>query len=178
MRKTGGNTELMTLVLTEGEEGCCKYLDIGGEREGSYYMPLYLHSLSIWLQLQRSAEGVLYLTQPQAHFVSLDRPWLRQPNIPKLSLENKLCRKTKKRSFVATKWIFFFFPPSRCANLDILKIRPPSELSMLTRYSENVSYCWSYVLWETSCRKWDDDFNYTDRCFKQKLVRPGFCKLC
>lgn len=39
-------------------------------------MPLYLHSLSIWLQLQlqRSAKEVLYLTQPQAHFVSLDCP--------------------------------------------------------------------------------------------------------
>lgn len=60
----------------KGKEGCCKYLDIGGKREGSYYMALYLHSLSIWLwlQLQRSAEGVLYLSQPQAHFVSLDRP--------------------------------------------------------------------------------------------------------
>lgn len=121
MRKTGGNTELMTLVLTEGEEGCCKYLDTGGKREGSYYMPLYLHSLSIWLQLQRSAEGVLYLTQPQAHFVSLDRPWLRQPNIPKLSLENKLCRKTKKRSFVATKWIFFFFFPQQMCKFRHIK---------------------------------------------------------
>lgn len=104
------------------EEGCCKYLDTGDKREGSYYMPLYLHTLSIWLQLQlqRSAEGVLYLTQPQAQFVSLDRPWLGQPNILRLSLENKLCSKTKKCSFVATKCSFTPRPPpSRCANLDI-----------------------------------------------------------
>ena len=82
MRKTGENTEFVAQVHTEikhtnqGGRGCCKYLDTGGKRKWSYYMPLYLHSLSIWLQLQlqRSVEGVLYLTQPQAHFVSLDWP--------------------------------------------------------------------------------------------------------
>lgn len=53
----------------------------------------------------------------------------------------------------------------------------PIPLSIITCYSENVSCCWSYIFWETSCRKWDDDFTYTDRCFKQKLVRPLVFKI-
>lgn len=81
--ETGANIEFVAQVLPENKQanqggrlGCCRYFDTGGEREESYYMPVYLHSLSIWLQLQlqRWAEGVLYLNQPQADSVSLCVP--------------------------------------------------------------------------------------------------------
>lgn len=45
-------------------------------REGSYYMLVYLHSPSIWLQpqLQRRAEGLLSFNHPQADSVALCVP--------------------------------------------------------------------------------------------------------
>lgn len=112
-------------------------------------MALYLCSSSIWLrlQLQRSAEGVLYLTQPQAHFVSLDWPWLRQPNILRLSLENKLCSTTRKCSFVATKFNSVLCFPLSCSYPSV-----ESEVSV----TSSPMFCVNIY------RKWQTDFSLTD----------------
>lgn len=62
----------------------------------NYFMALYLYSLAFYsgcgCSCTSSAKGGLYLAPPRAHCVALSLywVWLRQPNILRLSMGDKL----------------------------------------------------------------------------------------